>query len=376
MKNVEKQKSKKEVAPLRGYFHVLIHELLKTGKQFTYNQIGCEYNQRFRLLIKEKGRKFSDYEDSMHKAMSDIIIVLKNHGLNLLREGCNRKGFSYSYPDGASNVIEKWLDEKSHKRMRLTELVKLFALSKGLLPDSWIVNLIPQIEALEDIKEPNRKLIEFDYNNLLTNIYKIPDFLEAIQNKKVLSLINNAGYNYNIPIIFIPYYIKEYNHRFFCIGLCIDSDGTTRKDYVIAIDRVSKVQECTDFPYVPQEKDYSQFFSDIVGVRHEIDFETGEPMKKQHILIETRNRYTHGRIITKPFHASQVEVTKFGEGENGMGMVSIDVIPNLELTSLLLSFGSNIKVIEPMLVVERIANNARKLTALYDEGKDKGRSKV
>ena len=104
-----------------------------------------------------------------------------------------------------------------------------------------------------------------------------------------------------------------------------------------------------------------------MGVRHEVDFETGNPLEIQHILIETQNIYTHGRIISKPLHTSQKEVAKFGDIENGLGMVSIDVVPNMELTSMLLGFGSNIKIVSPALVIERITNNAKRLLSLYEK---------
>lgn len=367
---MEIERTKKEVAALRGLFHVLIHELLKTGRQVTYEQIGEKYNSRYSFLIHgPEGNRYKWYEESMRKAMSDISLALKSQGMDIIREGSRKKGYLYSYPEGACEYIELWLDKKSHnkKRMRVSEIIKLIAMSKGLLPKTWVANLIPQIEALEKMEAPKTKIIEFDYNDLLTNIYKVPDFLDAIEGKKVLSLINNAGYKYEVPIVFIPYYIKEYNHRFFCIGHCKKSDGTEIEDYVIAIDRVSNVEECRDEPYIPPQKDYSHYYEDIVGVRHEVDFETGNPLEIQHILIETQNIYTHGRIISKPLHTSQKEVAKFGDIENGLGMVSIDVVPNMELTSMLLGFGSNIKIVSPALVIERITNNAKRLLSLYEK---------
>lgn len=374
---MEKQKITKDSAALRGIFIELIHRLLKTGEKYTYDQIGNEYKiENYEKINKDK-RRYGEYHDSMHKAISDITRELKKNGTDLIREERNNRHYAYSYPNGASDIIEKWLDKKSQnkKKMRLTELVKLFAMSKGLLPDSWIVNLTPQIEGLEDEEIPTSKIIEFDFNDQLTNIYKIPYFIDAIKEKKVLSLVNNASYKYDVPIVFIPYYIKEYNHRFFCIGLCKKSDGTIAEDYVIAIDRVSKVKEDTEESYIPPTKDYNHFFEDIVGVRHEIDSVSGQPMKKQHILIETRDLYTHGRIASKPLHASQKVEHEFGKGKNGMGLVILDLVPNPELTSLLLGFSDNIRIIEPASLAERIANKAKAIAALYETSTDNKKMK-
>ena len=360
--------TQKDVAAIRGLIEVVINDLLKTGGKFNYEQIGKEYSWRHRELIEKDSRFFLDI-NSLHKAMSDVNKALKKHDLALIMEGSNKRGFLYSYPEGAGEIIDQWLDKKSRdkKRMRLTEVLKLFAMSKGLLPESWVADLTPKIKELEDAEGSKSKIIEFDFNDQLTNLYNVPTFIEAIEGRKVLSLVNNARYMYDVPIIFTPYYIKEYNHRFFCVGLCRKVDGTIVKDYIVAIDRVSDIRECTDEPYQHPQKDYSTFFDDIVGVRHETDRETGQWMEKLHIEIETRNQYTHGRIVSKKIHPSQREEKKFGEAENGMGRVSIDVIPNLELTSVLLGFGSNIRVLEPKFVAERIAKNARAMSALYDE---------
>ena len=347
-----------------------IHRLLKSGRKVTYADVLAEYEIEYGR-VGRVGRVLVD--ESMHKAMSDISKVLTHNDMELVRVGSNKTGYTYSYPEGASEVIDKWLEAKSQKRkaMRIAEIIKLFAMSKGLLPESWIVDLKPHIEALNDEGIKPEKIIEFDFNDKLTNLVKVPVFFRAIQTQRVLKIIHRAGFQRDVTIVFTPYYVKEYNHRFFCVGLCHFPDGGTMDDYVVAIDRVKDIEECVKVDYVPPKKDYSLFFSDIVGVRHEVNHETGLLMKKQHILIATQSSYTHGRIISKPLHCSQKEVARFGEGQEGMGLISIDVVPNLELTSFLLSFGNGIKILEPKMLVRRIVSAARNIMLLYGEGDNK-----
>ena len=49
-------------------------------------------------------------------------------------------------------------------------------------------------------------------------------------------------------------------------------------------------------------------------------------------------------ILTKPIHGSQKE--KFFDKDVGL-TITIEVIPNYELKSLLLSFGNEVKVVSP-----------------------------
>lgn len=355
----------------RRKFLEMINELLKEGKELTYSDIGKEFERRYPDLISKSDRnieaKYKSYYEAMHKAISDIDRIMKVQGYSLKREGSNKTGYRYSYPEGFVG-IDEWFKEKAieKQRMRLTELLKLIVKSKGLLPDSWMVDLtarkLRDLEGLED-----KKIIEFDYNENLSNIDLIPLFYNAIDKKKVLKMTNKAAYQFNRKIQLIPYFLKEFNNRWFCIGMCIKADGSIQEDYICALDRVSNVEESTDFLYQEAKRDYSHYFDDIIGIRHEMDLKTGLLMKKEHILIQTRSQYTHGRILTKPLHSSQMEIAKFGEGPNGMGIVSIDVVPNLELITLILGFGSKIKVIGPESVVGRIADIAKKMAALYEE---------
>lgn len=357
--------------PQKTRFLKLINELLKSGRVLTYEIISKEYESRYpELTQNDRRRALQDksYSESMRKAVSEISNIMKAKNLHLICGGNNRSGYHYAYPKEYEG-IDEWLaaKDKDEKRMRQQQLLRLIAASKGLLPKEWMVDLTAKVETLMALEGRERRtLIEFDNNDQLKNIGLIPVFYDAIEKHRVLLLVNKAAYQYERTIQFTPYFLKEYNRRWFCIGHCVESNGTERPDYTCALDRVMQVSECENAEWIPPVRDYSNYFDDIVGMRHEKDPETGLPNPVEHIVIETLDPYTHGRIASKPLHRRQVEEMPFNSDGNGKGRVSIDVVPNPELISIILSFGKDIRVLEPASFVHRIKNTVREMAVLYE----------
>lgn len=109
----------------------------------------------------------------------------------------------------------------------------------------------------------------------------------------------------------------------------------------------------SDIPFVKNETiDFEHYFDDVVGV-------TIPPseVQKEHIELEfDPKRLPY--IISKPIHGTQKTVDK------EKGIISIDVRPNKELESLILSFGPQVKVLSPgwfqRKIKEKIEENAKK----------------
>ena len=69
-------------------------------------------------------------------------------------------------------------------------------------------------------------------------------------------------------------------------------------------------------------------------------------------------------IRTKPIHASQKGPTLTAEG----WILTIHVIPNYELTKLLLSFGDSIKIISPASYQSKMINILKNALQKYENG--------
>jgi predicted DNA-binding transcriptional regulator YafY len=150
-------------------------------------------------------------------------------------------------------------------------------------------------------------------------------------------------------ITFHPYYLKQYNNRWFVFGL--NSDNQVSK-WNLALDRIESLSETT-LKYKTSETNWEEYFFDLVGVTRPVGVELQEIILKFSPEIAPY-------IITKPIHPSQ----KHKNDSTGLE-VKIQVIPNFELERLVLSFGEQVKVISPENFKEKVYTRLKSANLLY-----------
>jgi predicted DNA-binding transcriptional regulator YafY len=109
-----------------------------------------------------------------------------------------------------------------------------------------------------------------------------------------------------------------------------------------------------DKVYWPDTTDWEEYFFDIIGVTRK----TGDPVEVR-IEIEA-NAVPY--VMTKPLHPTQRD----SESEEGKIILRINVIPNFELETLILSLGENVRVIEPIDLADRIRDRIRMIHSKLD----------
>ncbi len=120
----------------------------------------------------------------------------------------------------------------------------------------------------------------------------------------------------------------------------------------LALDRIENIEE-TDQQYIDSEIDFNEYFEDIIGVS------VNEKVVEQVILKVSNNSINY--IKTKPLHGSQ----KVKEEKENYTIVELELIPNYELEALILSFGENIEILEPIELRERIKNRINSMLNNY-----------
>ena len=147
-----------------------------------------------------------------------------------------------------------------------------------------------------------------------------------------------------------PYYLKQYNNRWFLFGITEqDKDKLTN----LPLDRI-KVIEPLQVQYIPNTAfDFEEYFDDVVGVSVP---RTGEP--ERIVLKFDEQRFPY--IDTKPLHPTQTVIDRDNR------IVQIEVFQTPELESLLLSHGGHVEVIEPASLREKIKANAAIMTEKYN----------
>ncbi|MCR4612414.1 MAG: WYL domain-containing protein [Bacteroidaceae bacterium] len=203
--------------------------------------------------------------------------------------------------------------------------------------------------------------IQFECINELKNLDLVKKIATKYLGRCVISFYYQKGYQDKFKIVMHPHLLKEYNSRWFLFGY-IEEQDKSLKIGNCALDRfVNKEIESLgpqDFKPAPPTF-YNSYFEDIVGVT-KID----ENEKPQHLRIRTTDFKVHKLILTKPLHHSQKSLEPFSE-EKGFGEFSINVIPNMELQTRLLSYGSGVYVVGEGPFQAQMRKEVEKMAALY-----------
>ncbi len=128
-----------------------------------------------------------------------------------------------------------------------------------------------------------------------------------------------------------------------------------KKLSILALDRMTLILDA-DIPYLPNTAyDFDEYFEDIIGVtRHE-----NAEMQLIKLAFDVQ---IAPYILSKPLHGSQKVVSK---NDSGL-VVSIEVIPNYELETLILSYGDRVKVIAPESFQLIMRTRLGKAVGLYE----------
>lgn len=253
----------------------------------------------------------------------------------------------YRYKDPHFSIYNNPLNE--NEIAQLSEAVSLLRRFEGMPGFGWVEEMSAHLQAT--VSASPEPVIGFDENKELKGMSFFTPLFKSITNKQALS-ITYKSYKTGkvIEAVIHPYYLKEYNQRWFLFAL----HDEYKKLANYALDRIESVKRAS-VKYIPNTAiDFDHYFDNVVGVSVNPD----EPVQTVHIWVDKEQLpYT----LSKPIHQSQRVVE---EREDGSAVIAIEVIPNFELHQLLLSFGDRIEVLSPQPLREeiyaRIKNNLQK----------------
>lgn len=203
---------------------------------------------------------------------------------------------------------------------------------KGLPQFEWINEMSTKLKSHFQFDEAP-EIIAFDHNEFLEGLDFLPTLYQSILNKAVLSIEYKAFHmEYPVKYVIHPYYLKQYNKRWFLLGLNSDDNRL----YTIPFDRIKKIDFLKEHYIENTTTNFSEYFEDIIGVSRKVE---DKPIK----IILSFNQKTAPYVLTKPLHGSQRKI-KFNN--NGL-IIQINVIPNFELRQLILSYGDSVEILYP-----------------------------
>lgn len=147
-----------------------------------------------------------------------------------------------------------------------------------------------------------------------------------------------------------PYLLKQYNHRWFLIGLASGRTGISN----FALDRILAVEPAAAPAFQPPATDLAARFAEIIGVT----FPDGEPVQEVHLrFYHDRGQYAR----TKPLHPSQQITLHDGE----ILELRLRLRLNRELETQLLAFGEDVEVLAPAALRTRLHERLRSALTRY-----------
>ena len=145
-----------------------------------------------------------------------------------------------------------------------------------------------------------------------------------------------------------PYLLKEYNHRWYLIGL----NDFKEELRTYSLDRFRSI-ESSDLEYRQRDFDAEDYFKNSIGIISP----PGEPPLIKIAVQKTQAQY----IITQPWHESQnIDY----ETEDDV-IFSFSIHPTYEFISLLLSFGKDVRVLEPVSLIEKLIDEIEEMRNNY-----------
>ena len=246
----------------------------------------------------------------------------------------------YFYEDKEFTIKKQKLNSAETEQLKNT-LVTLSRF-KGLPQFEWMNEVVARLEGEFKIKNDVAEIVGFEQNPYLKGLENFDKLFRAISNKKVLKITYHPSFRDAEESIFHPYYLKQYNNRWFLFGLC---DGRIMN---MALDRIECFSE-TNCEYIENVNiDFSEYFDDVVGVTVPYNRE----IKTIKLKVD-KKRYNY--IASKPLHQTQ----KVKERGDDYVIIELNLISNYEFETMLLGFSDSIEVIEPIELKDEIQKRAR-----------------
>ncbi len=282
--------------------------------------------------------------------LEDIKFMESNQGWNIplqrIREG-HRVYFKYE--NNGFSINNQPLNEMEENQLK--EALLTLSRFKGMPQFEWVDEISARLDSGLGLSHNNENIIEFDQNNFLKGLEFITPIYNSILYKKAI-IIEYKSFKQDISqsIIFHPYYLKQYNNRWYVFGKNDESQTIMN----LALDRIIAIKESKK-KFIPNKTiDFNEYFEDIIGVT------INNEVKVENLVIKVNNELLP-YIKTKPIHGSQ----KLKEQGATYSFISLDLIPNYELETLILSYGEGIELIEPKYLRIKIIKRIEMMLKKY-----------
>ncbi len=171
----------------------------------------------FKDLVKKVNQELVDYGSiSVRTVRADIKYLVENYDVEFDEELQKGKQYYYRYKDLDFSINKASINDREIEKLK--EIFHVLQRIQGLDDFGWVTDALPKFQNLLGEQKP---VVEFSRNE---QEYKVQDLFlklyDAIVEQKVLKILyQDFKVDEPYSIFFHPYYIKEYNRRWFVFGL-------------------------------------------------------------------------------------------------------------------------------------------------------------
>lgn len=253
-----------------------------------------------------------------------------------------RKVF-YRYSDPDFSILKAPLNPSELNSLQ--EAMETLSRMNNVPGFDWVNSIQAKLNSGISKRENQRQIISFEDNEFLKGIEHLNPLYHSIANERCLDISYQSYTSLKkVDFTISPYYLKQYNNRWFLFG----HNHKVKKIQNLALDRILQINFSKE-AFEKCDIDFSEYFEDIIGVSNDLD---QEPVIVKIELSENILPY----IKSKPLHGSQ---------HIKNNILSLMVKINYELQSVILSYGENMKVIEPENLKEEIRDRIRIINNFY-----------
>lgn len=262
----------------------------------------------------------------------------------------------YHYTDSDFSIFKNELTTEELTKLRST--IEMLNRYRGIPANAWLEEVISNLEYRFGVKANSENLISFEQNDMLKGLEHLSGLIDATINHQTIELSYKSYGKDKRQITVYPYYIKQYNGRWFLFGM----NATKNRIESYALDRIEEY-DLSDKPFVKNENiDFSTFFNDVIGVSVPYD----ENVVTEEIVLRfSEKRFPY--VVSKPIHYTQKVLDE-------QYTISIKVRPNRELSQQIFSFIPDIEVVSPEWlrneIRDKIQENLKKYLSMQNDCTD------
>lgn len=262
-----------------------------------------------------------------------------------------RRGYKYEDEQYSINKLNVSDEELQGLEMAISILEQFSNVPAIKLFDDAIQKIALSVKYSRE-KALQSDILLLDRPKRYLGIEYLNDIVEAIRNKNVIRLSylpfnKEQAKKHTLH----PYFIKEYNGRMYLIAKDIDPIKSA-KFLTFAFDRIQDVVVLSA-TFIEENLNANTYFHSTIGISMHGD-------APQHVELQVLpNQLNY--LISQPIHHSQ-KILK--QNKNG-AVISMEVVINYELISLILSMGKNVKVLKPKSLAFDIKKQLGEMLEMY-----------